>query len=128
MNREKGLRERVIAALEDFNRRYAQSHILITCRIAASDYVFQNFQNVELADFNKKQIDAFAGKWFSDAPEKHQAFLREFYHSDNERLRELAATPILLTLLCLAFEDTPLRSVQNDRLAVARNDKIKTER
>lgn len=101
-----GLRQHVIREMEIFSRKYNKSQILITCRIAATEHAFDPFTYVELADFTQSQIDTFVNKWFSNAPEKLKAFRQEFYHGDNKGLHELATTPILLALLCLAFEDT----------------------
>jgi len=106
VNHEGGLRRRLIGEMENFSRRYPASQMLLTCRIAATEHAFDRFTYVELADFTRKQIDTFVAKWFSHAPEKLEAFRTEFYHADNKGLHELAATPILLALLCLAFEDT----------------------
>ena len=36
----------------------------MTCRIAAREYTFEQFTEVEIADFNDEQIAQFAHKWF----------------------------------------------------------------
>lgn len=78
---------------------------LVTCRIAARDYVFQNFVEVEVADFDDKQISTFSNNWFNlKDPLKSAKFLRKL--SENSPLKELANSPLLLTLLCLVFEES----------------------
>ncbi len=99
-------RARLTTTLNDFVKQYPKNKHLITCRIAASDYAFDGFTDVEIADFDDEQVTTFAGKWFSDSPQKGERFLAELSKPDHRGLRELAKTPLLLALLCLAFEDT----------------------
>jgi len=81
---------------------------VITCRIAAQEYTFEQFIEVEVADFDKEQIAEFATKWFTvkHNPDKAKIFTKELNNEDNKPICELAVTPILLTLLCLIFEET----------------------
>jgi predicted NACHT family NTPase len=68
-----------------------------------------------LADFTDNQIQTYARKWFQDQPEKLPQFFNEFEKDENRNLRELARTPLLLGLLCLAFDSTmtfPKRRVE----------------
>ncbi len=120
VNQQDGQRDRQIVAMSDFMDKYDQTQCLITCRLAANDYVFQRFDYVEIADFSEKQIERFVGNWFRTEEggkdkETSSAFLAEFNKPDNKGLRDLARTPLLLTLLCLAFNETltfPQRRVE----------------
>ena len=119
VNQESGQRDRQTHAMNNFVEKYDRTQCLITCRIAASDYSFQPFAYVELADFTENQIRKFAGNWFRKEGEKDEEtrdkFLAEFKNEDNRGLRDLARTPLLLTLLCLAFNETltfPQRRVE----------------
>lgn len=104
INEENNLRSRANTTLNNFCRQYHDTQCLITCRIAATDYnSFEAFTYVEMADFTDEQIRIFAEKWFPDK-EVQRKFLEEFFNVDNERLQELGRIPLLLTLLCLAFE------------------------
>lgn len=88
---------------------------MITCRIAATDYTFEKFTYVEIADFNDEQIFAFAAKWFKDDERKYESFREGIKKPENSGLYELASVPILLTLLCLSFNTTmefPQRRVE----------------
>jgi predicted NACHT family NTPase len=74
-----------------------------TCRIAAKEYIFEQFTEVEVADFDDVQIADFAHKWFYlKDPIKAEEFPQEL--SAYPGLQELATNPLLLTLLCLVFE------------------------
>jgi len=107
VQQENRQRAQVIAVLRDFSRQYLTSQCLITCRIAATDYSFEQFTYMEVADFTNEQINEYAKKWFSGEKLAKQAlFFQEFNKSEHKGLRDLARTPLLLSLLCLGFEDS----------------------
>jgi NACHT domain len=116
---DSGERYKEARAINNFVEKYDRAQCLITCRIAATDHSFQPFTYVEIADFNEKQIRTFVGNWFRKEGEIDREtcdkFLIEFARKENKALRELARTPLLLTLLCLAFDETltfPQRRVE----------------
>ncbi len=99
--------KRVIKEIRNFSDQYHTNQFVITCRIAARDYMFEKFTEVEVADFNDEQIQTFTTKWFqakaSDSDTAEQ--LMEQLQS-NPPIRELATNPLLLTLLLLEFEES----------------------
>ncbi|HEX8559281.1 MAG TPA: NACHT domain-containing protein [Pyrinomonadaceae bacterium] len=111
VNQEGGLRDKQTRAMNNFIEKYDRTQCLITCRLAASDYSFKPFTYVEIADFTPKQIETFVENWFRNQEgekdaETSKRFLTEFKKDDNKGLRDLARTPLLLTLLCLSFSET----------------------
>jgi len=89
---------------ETFPGKFYSNQFIITCRIAASEYTFTNFREVEIADFDDAQIKDFAEKWFwSYSSIEGSNFLLKL--TANDRVRELASNPLLLTLLCLIFQE-----------------------
>ena len=94
--------ERVIKEIEKLVDNYPKNQYLMTCRIAAQEYTFRKFTEVEIADFDWKQINAFATKWFQHKLISSRTFINRL-ENDNS-IQELASIPLLLTLLCLAFE------------------------
>jgi hypothetical protein len=120
VNQESGLRDKQTRSINNFIEKYDRTQCLITCRLAASDYSFEPFTYVEIADFTPKQIETFVGNWFRNQEgerdeETCRRFLTEFKKEDNKGLRDLARTPLLLTLLCLSFNETltfPQRRVE----------------
>jgi hypothetical protein len=120
VNQEGGKHDRQTRAMNNFVEKYDRTQSLITCRLAASDYSFKPFTYVEIADFTEPQIEKFVGNWFRNNEggkdeETCRKFLAEFKKDDNKGLRDLARTPLLLTLLCLAFNETlnfPQRRVE----------------
>jgi predicted NACHT family NTPase len=108
-------RAEAIAALRDFARKYPRAQVLITCRNAASDYTFEGFHYVELADFNEGQMHTFVRKWFRTTPALGERFWEALKRKEHRGLRELARQPLLLALLCLAYQETlefPQRRVE----------------
>ncbi len=101
VNQENDDRREIIRTITDFTNQYSKNKFLITCRVSATDYSFERFSYVEIADFTYKQVISFASKWFSDQPEKGKKFISELSDQKYSGLRELARTPILLNLLCL---------------------------
>ena len=119
VNQESGQRDKQTRAMNNFVEKYDRTQCLVTCRIAASNYSFHPFTYVEIADFTKKQVQTFVSNWFRREGEKDEdtckKFFVEFARDDNKGLRELARTPLLLTLLCLSFNETltfPQRRVE----------------
>ncbi|MEG4943461.1 NACHT C-terminal helical domain 2-containing protein [Microcoleus sp. F4-D5] len=85
--------------------KFRTNHFVMTCRIAAKGYNFEKFTEVEVADFDDKQIATFARKWFqAKEPAKAEEFIQQLRANDG--IRELATNPLLLTLLCLVFEES----------------------
>ncbi|MDM8525160.1 NACHT domain-containing protein [Desulfococcaceae bacterium HSG8] len=106
VNKEDDLRKQVIGEVINFSKTYKDGKVVITCRIAASEYLFEDFVYVEIADFDKSQLKTFVYKWFTGKYQTADKFLKEFYEIRNDRLRDLAKNPLLLTLLCIGFEET----------------------
>ncbi|MBD2054798.1 NACHT domain-containing NTPase [Oculatella sp. FACHB-28] len=106
--------DRILRDIREFTERYEASYIVITCRIAAREYVFQQFTDVEMADFSDEQILDFADKWFKSREpdnldkEGNSEVAKLFWEALKacEPIKELAANPLLLTLLCLEFEQS----------------------
>jgi hypothetical protein len=92
-------------AIEEFAQDFPLCTIALTCRIAAREYSFESFTEVEMADFDNRQIASFSSRWFlaQNEPKKSIAFMEKL--KDNAPVLELASNPLLLTLLCLVFQD-----------------------
>ena len=95
---------RILREIRDFSAQFWQNHFVITCRIAAWEYTFEKFTEVEVADFDRPQVEAFVNKWFKHKQIKASTFLRHL--AQNPRIQQLTVSPLLLTLVCLAFEES----------------------
>ena len=102
----------IFQQIQQFFQLYYQNSVVITCRLAGQQYRFNGFTYVELADFNPAQVEIFAKKWFvataRDVPtgqNKAGQFLEQLQDKNNQAIRELVATPILLNLICSVFQE-----------------------
>ena len=103
--------DKVLTEVSDFSRKYFRNQFVITCRIAAqlaNQRDSLEFTDVEVADFDEEQIEAFAKKWFvavarnsrKEGLTKAAQFIKKLQLPENQQIRELAVTPILLNLTC----------------------------
>ena len=97
--------KRVLRQILEFSDQFHLNQFVMTCRIAAKEYTFERFTEVEVADFDPEQIAIFAQNWFrlSD-PVKAERFIQTL--EENKPIQELASSPLLLTLLCLVFGES----------------------
>ncbi|GBE95331.1 NACHT domain-containing protein [Nostoc cycadae] len=95
-----------------FCQTYYKNKFVISCRIAAQKYKFPGFTEIEIADFDMQQAEAFVKNWFvavaHESREDGEAIGNLFIHQlnlpENKQFRELAIIPILLHLICLFFQ------------------------
>ena len=107
-------RGQTIKEIVSLSQKYRKCQYCLTCRTAATDYSFEKFKYLEVADFNADQQLQFVTQWYGTDSKHLKAFLEGWHESQQDGLRELGKTPLLLTLLCLAFEETmnfPARQV-----------------
>jgi hypothetical protein len=95
--------DNVIRSIRELSEKYPENHFIVSCRIAAYNYIFQEFTDVEIADFDDKQISSFINNWFGKGAKKSRLCWNKLEH--DRSIRELASIPLLLTLLCLAFDE-----------------------
>jgi predicted NACHT family NTPase len=95
--------KRVLKEIKNFTRLYRDCQIVITCRIAAWEYKFEHFTEVEVADFDEDQIAEFINKWFQTKSKPLTAKRMLSKLKSRQPVMELATNPLLLTLLCLIF-------------------------
>jgi hypothetical protein len=108
-------RKRTTEELQKIWRKYQKTQMIITCRVAATDYSFTEFTYIEMADFNEKQVDTYALNWFRKDTKKARTFLTELEKPENRGLRDLGHSPLLLSMICLAYDETlviPKRRVE----------------
>jgi predicted NACHT family NTPase len=98
----------LIGTIKYFVTYFSKNQYIITCRIASRETVepFENFAEVEVADFDYPQIKSFVENWFFDEEIHAESFLKQIKDSKNLRIKKLAENPLLLTLICLIFKGT----------------------
>lgn len=96
---------RVVNQVRQLSMSFSDNQFIITCRSAAINYIFEHFVEVEIADFDFAQVNTFVMKWFNyKDSSKAQLFIQEL--NKIFIIKELATNPLLLTLLCLVFEES----------------------
>ena len=117
----------VINKIRDFVDRYRQNRFIASCRIAAYKGGFIRFTEVEIADFNDSQIEAYIKNWFDSTtdPNLHQLdeqmktaeqCWKMLNASEHSATKELARNPLLLTLLCMVYDNS--QNFQRNRAAL----------
>ena len=96
--------DRVVKAISVFSERFRKNYFVLTCRIAAWEYTFEKFTEIEVSPFDEQQIDSFSKNWFRNEETIVCRFAE--YMTKNPQVKEMATSPLLLTLLCLAFEES----------------------
>jgi hypothetical protein len=91
----------IIQQVIDFTRKYRDCQFIASCRVAAYNHWFEKFKDVEIADFNEKQIEQFVRNFFQKEPKTAEECWRKLKNSQS--LKEMASVPLLLTLICLSY-------------------------
>ncbi len=104
--------DKLLKQIDQFAQEYYKNQIIITCRSASQNYHFRGFTYVEIADFKQEQIESFARQWFVATAKdpaqgllKAEQFIEQLEHPENQPIRELGITPILLNLICSVFRE-----------------------
>lgn len=101
--------DQAITQIQDFCDRYSQNRFIASCRTAAYRSRFRQFRDVIMADFGEEQIQQFMTNWFRSKEDQQVGTAEKCWEllqqSDYASTRELAQTPLLLTFLCLVFDD-----------------------
>ena len=104
-------RKQIKQAVQDFAATFSRCRFLVTSRTYAyqrQDWKLDGFAEVQLQPFSQAQIHGFVNAWYThmvelfrlsehDARNRAEVLIREV--DRNERLRELAERPLLLTLI-----------------------------
>jgi hypothetical protein len=100
--------ELVIDKIQEFVKEYKQNKFVISCRTAAYRQKFQNFKEFIIADFNDQQIQQFINNWFYSEVDKQLGTAEKCWNKikNQKATKELARTPLLLTFLCLEYDES----------------------
>ncbi|MBP0029245.1 NACHT domain-containing protein [Roseofilum sp. Guam] len=87
------------------------NQFILTCRTQIIEIIPCNFRLVEVADFSLEQVRKFVQNWFT-ANGKSEAEATKQWKKVNRAitnqpdLKEVTATPILLSLICVVLQDS----------------------
>ncbi len=99
----------VIEQIRDFVDRYDNNRFIASCRVAAYRGGFPRFKDVAMAEFEDDQIKQFIHNWFRSERDRENETAQKCWalmsRSDYAATKELAQTPLLLTLLCGVYRE-----------------------
>ncbi|MEM8640619.1 MAG: NACHT domain-containing protein [Cyanobacteria bacterium P01_G01_bin.54] len=105
------LRRIVKDQLKQISESYPEGNrFILTCRTQIIETNLSGFTFVEVADFNPQQVRQFVLNWFTENEQsetriKEQWKKVEIATINQPDLRELTATPVLLSLMCWILQD-----------------------
>jgi predicted NACHT family NTPase len=104
------LRIQVQQQLAQVVRDYSRNRYIMTCRTQIMQRIPDNFNSVEVADFNIDQVQKFVHNWFQANGKNEPEIKLEWRNfksaiDKNSALKELTSTPVLLGLMCLVLQD-----------------------
>ena len=101
-------RSGVVSELDYLSDKYRKNKFIVSCRTAVYSYFFEDFTEVEMAHFAEDSIRSFVYSWFNSNQADAAACWAELCAQPN--IMELASVPLLLTMICLAYQETHMLS------------------
>ena len=104
-----------ISKIGDFVAQYSQNRFIASCRTAEYKGGLTRFTEVEMAEFDDTQIEAYIKNWFDSTPDQYRRQLdkemetakqcwKALNAQEHRATKELARNPLLLTLLCMVYD------------------------
>ena len=104
-----------ISKIGDFVDQYSQNRFIASCRTAEYKGGLTRFTEVEMAEFDDTQIEAYIKNWFDSTPDQYRRQLdkemetakqcwKALNAQEHRATKELARNPLLLTLLCMVYD------------------------
>lgn len=99
-------RKKVVTAINNLVQQNPKCRIIVSCRVADYDQVFENFNEVEISKLSKEAIVKITQAWFSGSQESKEKGDRLIgLLRNDETVATLTETPLLLSLLCIQFKN-----------------------
>ena len=105
----------VITTIQNFVDQHNKNRFIISCRTAARTH-FRQFTDIEIVEFDDQQIETFIQHWFSDERETAQECWQLLQQPEYASAKELGQTPLLLTFLCLVYDENQAFPTNRSRL------------
>lgn len=109
----------VIEKIKDFVDRHYKNRFILSCRTAARTHI-QRFTDIEIVEFDDQQIQSFIEHWFSSELDRKNETAKNCWEllqkEEYKSAKELAHTPLLLTFLCLVYDENQSFPTNRSRL------------
>ncbi|ATE61837.1 NACHT domain-containing protein [Thauera sinica] len=96
-------KQALIQKVKSFAALFPKARIVITCRTADYDQIFEDFSEVELARLSKEAVESIVRAWFGKTHERAEKLISLL--ENDEAVASLTETPLLLSLLCIQFKN-----------------------
>lgn len=100
--------QEAICQIQNFVDQYDKNRYVASCRVAAYRHNFRRFTDVAMAEFDQAQIQQFITNWFHSEIDQKAGTAQRCWEllqkPEHAAAKELAQTPLLLTLLCLVYD------------------------
>ncbi|MEO1209487.1 MAG: NACHT domain-containing protein [Cyanobacteria bacterium J06638_20] len=116
------LRRTVQDEVKQVSDEYSNNNrFILTCRTQIMGMIPNGFTAVEVADFNSEQVRHFVQNWFtangwSEGKAADQWKKIQFAVNNQPDFKELMATPVLLSLICVVLQDSGELSTNRSNL------------
>nr|MDJ0661407.1 NACHT domain-containing protein [Crocosphaera sp.] len=103
--------EKLVDEIEKIVKNYRKNRFIISCRTPAyqeQQQKFDEFKNVIIAEFDDIQIRDFIDNWFNSETDQRAETAKKCLQAlkANIGAKELARTPLLLTFICLVYDES----------------------
>jgi hypothetical protein len=109
----------VIEKIKDFVDTHYKNRFILSCRTAARTHL-QRFTDIEIVEFDDQQIQSFIEHWFSSELDRKNETAKNCWEllqkEEYKSAKELAHTPLLLTFLCLVYDENQSFPTNRSRL------------
>jgi len=109
----------VIEKIQDFVDRHHKNRFILSCRTAARTHL-RRFTDIEIVEFDDQQIQSFIEHWFSSELDRKNETAKNCWEllqkEEYKSAKELAHTPLLLTFLCLVYDENQSFPTNRSRL------------
>ncbi|NET35401.1 MAG: NACHT domain-containing protein [Cyanothece sp. SIO1E1] len=103
-------RQHLMTEIRNFTDRYHRNRFIISCRPAAYSSFLPSFADVMMVEFDDRKMRDFIKKWFHSDQDRRSKVAERCWkllqRQEYASAKELAHTPLLLTLLCLVYDSS----------------------
>jgi transcriptional regulator with XRE-family HTH domain len=104
------IRESILDEIERLGVDYSTNHFIVSCRDAFYWNPSSQFNDFLLLGFSNKQIHDFISRWADNSSSLHKqsysAIWATLSRRENNKVLEMARTPLLLTFICIAYDQS----------------------
>lgn len=100
--------DHTVTEIRNLVDRYSRNRFIVSCRTAGYKGGFERFKDVTVASLEDYQIKRFIQNWFNSPDDRKLETAQKCWDllscSDYKSTKDLAKTPLLLTLLCAIYD------------------------